>query len=152
MSKRAGLQITKAVCGTRDSSRDVTAWVRDQVRRNKLSLRLTQPFREIGGDPATGRRKKLVVNYRFGGNPRRLSQLEQYPIAFELELPPQGKSVSAREADRLLRGKTVKRCFRRGPSNLRVQFDDGTILDLRNRGQHLTATVSHGLQSRSSPA
>lgn len=147
MSKSIRLTISKAVCGAPGSSRDVTAWARSLVKQNKLSLRLSQPFEEIGGDPAFGRRKKLSIQYRLGGVARELSQTEEYPIAFELELPPQGRSVSARAAGRLLRGKTVRRCFRRGGSNLALEFNDGTILDLRSRGGQVQATLSEDIRS-----
>lgn len=143
MSKSIALQITKAKFGTPDSWRDVTAWVRGQTRHNKLSLRVSQPFKEIGGDPAFGRRKKLIIHYRLDGVPRQLSQVEDYPVGFELELPSQGRSVSARAANRMLHGKKVRRCFRCRSSNLVIQFEDGTTLGLGCRGGQVKATICH---------
>ena len=52
-----------------------------------LSLSLSQPFEEIGGDPASGQGKHLVIDYRLDDKPFRLLLEEQYPVAFDITLP-----------------------------------------------------------------
>jgi hypothetical protein len=84
---RDELQIDKAFIGAEGSWREVTALLQHQVKRGALSLTIAQPFEEIGGDPAWGQGKKLVIDYRFKGEPFRLLLEEQYPIAFEISLP-----------------------------------------------------------------
>lgn len=81
------LQIAKAKCGAENSWRDVTAYLQSKIKRNKLSVSISQPFREIGGDPIFGVRKRLIVNYKFEGKSRRLSLTEEYPVAFTIQIP-----------------------------------------------------------------
>ncbi len=78
----------KAVCGAMDSWCDVTAFLQENVSRNELSVSIRQPFQEIGGDPAPGKPKKLVIDYQFRGVAYRLSLEEEFPVAFTIELPP----------------------------------------------------------------
>jgi hypothetical protein len=82
-----GLQIDRAFCGAADSWCDVTPFFRGEVRGDSLSTDLTQPFDEIGGDPAPHSVKMLVVDYHFRGRPYRLLLDEQVPIAFRVRLP-----------------------------------------------------------------
>jgi hypothetical protein len=82
-----GLRIEKAVCGAKDSWRDVTAFLQDYVRGNTLAVDISQPFQEIGGDPAPSDGKKLLIDYRLNGASYRLSLEEAYPVAFRITLP-----------------------------------------------------------------
>jgi hypothetical protein len=87
VSVAEGLRIDKAVCGAKDSWRDVTQFLQEQVRGDTLSANISQPFQEIGGDPAPGQGKKLIIDYRLNGVSYRLSLEEQYPDAFTITLP-----------------------------------------------------------------
>ena len=87
VSAKAELRIEKAYCGAKDSWCDVTAFLRSRVSGETLSTKITQPYQEIGGDPAPGQVKNLVIDYRYGGRSFRLSLKEQYPVAFTVELP-----------------------------------------------------------------
>jgi hypothetical protein len=82
-----GLQIDKAFCGAEGSWRDVTAFVQSHIESNTLSVEISQPFEEIGGDPAFGKVKQLLIDYRFRGKPFRLLLEEQFPTAFTITLP-----------------------------------------------------------------
>jgi len=82
-----GLRIDKAVCGAKDSWRDVTAFLQDYVRGDTLSVNISQPFQEIGGDPAPNQGKRLIIDYRLNGASYRLSLEEEYPVAFAITLP-----------------------------------------------------------------
>jgi len=82
-----GLQIDKAYCGAQGSWRDVTSFLQRQLRGDGLSLNVSQPFEEMGGDPAWGRVKNLLIDYHFNGKPFRLLLEEQYPVAFTITLP-----------------------------------------------------------------
>lgn len=106
-----GLQIEKAVCGAQDSWRDVTAFLRDNVKGDALSMTISQPFQEIGGDPAWGQRKELIIDYRLHGATNRLSLAEQYPVAFTIEL-------GSAEALARSRGPLVSRSMPRIKANL----------------------------------
>jgi len=81
------LQIDKAVCGSGNSWRDVTAFLQGKVQGDTLSASISQPFDEIGGDPAWGQAKNLLIDYHFKGEGYRLSINEQYPVAFTIRLP-----------------------------------------------------------------
>lgn len=81
------LQISKAKCGAESSWRDVTAYLQSKIKGNKLSVSISQPFREIGGDPIFGVRKRLIVDYKLEGKSRRLSLTEKYPVAFTIKIP-----------------------------------------------------------------
>ena len=87
VSAEAALRIERAFCGSNGSWRDVTAFLQSQVRDDKLSVKISQPFREIGGDPAPGEIKHLIVDYRLSGTRYRLDLKEQGPVAFTVELP-----------------------------------------------------------------
>jgi hypothetical protein len=81
------LQIDKAFVGAKDSWRDVTMFLQDQIEQGALSVSIAQPFSSIGGDPAPGRVKNLIVDYHLNGQQRRLWLEEKYPVAFEVKLP-----------------------------------------------------------------
>ncbi len=86
-SVQGALQIEKAYFGAEGSWRDITAFLRSQVKDGTLSVSLSQPFEEIGGDPAFGRGKHLLVDYRLDGKPCRVLLEEEYPVAFTITLP-----------------------------------------------------------------
>jgi hypothetical protein len=86
-SVRAGLQIDQAYCGTEGSWRDVTPLLQHKLTSNILSATIEQPFDRIGGDPAPGQGKKLIIDYRYNGKSWRLLLKEQYPVAFRIDLP-----------------------------------------------------------------
>jgi len=81
------LEIDKAFLGTTDSWRDVSQFLRDQIERGSLSIRISQPFKEVGGDPAPGEVKTLLIDYHLNGRPYRLFLKEQFPVAFKVDLP-----------------------------------------------------------------
>jgi hypothetical protein len=87
VSAEAELRIEKAFCGAKGSWCDVTAFLQGKVKGDTLSAKISQPFREIGGDPAPGQGKNLIIDYRLNGVSFRLSLKEQYPVAFTIELP-----------------------------------------------------------------
>ena len=60
-----GLRILRAYYGVRGRTADVTEFVRRQVRRDSVSLMVTN--RTFGGDPAMGADKVLIVVYRYHG-------------------------------------------------------------------------------------
>jgi hypothetical protein len=55
------LQIDRAFIGATDAWRDVTAFLRRHVSGDALSVTISQPFTEIGGDPASGKGKNLIL-------------------------------------------------------------------------------------------
>jgi hypothetical protein len=87
VSAKAELRIEKAFCGAKGSWCDVTAFLQSKVKGETLSAKISQPYREIGGDPAPGQVKNLIIDYRYSGSSFRLSLKEQYPVAFTVELP-----------------------------------------------------------------
>jgi hypothetical protein len=87
VSAGAALRIEKAFCGAKGSWCDVTAFLQSKVHDDALSTKISQPFREIGGDPASGQVKHLIIDYRLNGALYRLALTEQYPVAFTVELP-----------------------------------------------------------------
>jgi hypothetical protein len=60
------------------------------VKGDTLNANISQPFNEFGGDPASGRGKTLVIEYRFRGQNKSLTLNEAYPVAFAVRLPEQG--------------------------------------------------------------
>lgn len=54
VSAESALRIEKALCGAKGSWRDVTPFMKSKVQGDTLSAKISQPFREIGGDPAPG--------------------------------------------------------------------------------------------------
>jgi hypothetical protein len=60
-----GLRILRAYYGVHGRTADVTEFVRRQVRRDSVSLMVTN--RTFGGDPAMGADKVLIVVYRYQG-------------------------------------------------------------------------------------
>jgi hypothetical protein len=90
------LRIDRAFIGTTDAWRDVTAFLRQHLSGDTLSVTIAQPFTVIGGDPASGKVKSLIVDYRLNGRAFRLSLEEQYPVAFTIQLPsPDAKAPGA---------------------------------------------------------
>jgi hypothetical protein len=87
VSAEAALRIQRAYCGAKDSWCDVTAYLQSKVHDDTLSTKISQPFREIGGDPAPGQVKHLIIDYRLNGASFRLVLKEQGPLAFTVELP-----------------------------------------------------------------
>ena len=87
LQARDTLQIDKAVLGAKDAWRDVTIFLQDKIDSDALSVSIAQPFDSIGGDPAPGRMKNLIIDYRVNGQPHRLWLEEQFPVAFRLNLP-----------------------------------------------------------------
>ena len=64
VSAQAELRIEKAYCGAKGSWGDVTAFMRSKVKGETLSVKIEQPFQQIGGDPAPGQVKSLIIDYR----------------------------------------------------------------------------------------
>lgn len=96
LQAKDALQIDKAFLGAKDAWCDVTSFLQDQIDRDALSVNIAQPFSSIGGDPAPGRVKNLIIDYRVNGQPHRLWLEEQYPVAFRVELPaPDGETPGA---------------------------------------------------------
>jgi len=60
-----GLRIVRAYYGVQGRTMDVTEFVRNQVRGNSVSILVAN--RALGGDPAIGADKVLIVVYRFQG-------------------------------------------------------------------------------------
>ena len=90
------LRIDRAFIGTTDAWRDVTAFLRQQLSGDALAVTIAQPFTEIGGDPASGKVKNLIVDYRLNGRAFRLWLEERYPVAFTIQLPsPNAKAPGA---------------------------------------------------------
>ena len=90
------LQIDRAFIGSTDAWRDVTAFLRQHLSGDALSVTIAQPFTGIGGDPAWGKVKNLIVDYRLNGRAFRLRLAEKYPVAFTIELPsPDAKAPGA---------------------------------------------------------
>ena len=81
------LQIDKAFLGAKDAWRDVTMFLEDQIDEGVLSVSISQPFSSIGGDPAPGRGKNLIIDYHLNGQQHRLWLEETYPVAFQVKLP-----------------------------------------------------------------
>jgi len=90
------LQVDRAFIGATDAWRDVTAFLRQHLSGDALSVTIAQPFTGIGGDPAFGKVKNLIVDYRLNGRAFRLWLVEKYPVAFTIELPsPDAKAPGA---------------------------------------------------------
>jgi hypothetical protein len=106
------LQIDKAYFGASGSWRDVTAFLRSQLKGEALSVDISQPFAGIGGDPSPGNPKHLLIDYRFNGVPFRLLLEEQYPVAFQVSLPsaeaaPPGKDPKSSAIMEQIKAKPV---------------------------------------------
>jgi len=90
------LQIDRAFIGATDAWLDVTAFLRRHLSGDALSVTIAQPFTEIGGDPASGKVKHLIVDYRRNGRAFRLWLVEKFPVAFTIQLPsPDAKAPGA---------------------------------------------------------
>jgi hypothetical protein len=87
VSAKAALRIERAYCGAKDSWCDVTTFLQRKVQGDTLSTKISQPYREIGGDPAPGQVKHLIIDYRLDGASYRLALTEKYPVAFTVEIP-----------------------------------------------------------------
>ena len=66
----SGLEILQGFFGTDGSWRDVTAVLRSSVRQDALQIIWQQPYSVVGGDPAFGKIKTLVVSYQIDGRTR----------------------------------------------------------------------------------
>jgi len=89
-------RITKAVFGAGGSWRDVTDVLQKHVSGGTLILDIRQPFGELGGDPAFGFVKSLIVEYRADGESHRVAMKESSPVAFALRLPSPDASAAGR--------------------------------------------------------
>ena len=63
----SGLKILQGFFGADGSWRDVTQVLQNSVRQNALHVSWQQPYSFIGGDPAFGKIKTLVVSYQMDG-------------------------------------------------------------------------------------
>jgi HEAT repeat protein len=71
------LEIVRAVYGTGDKSRDVTAIIRRQADNSRwISLASTSYNASFGGDPVPGHVKELKIQYRIDGKPGEASFAE----------------------------------------------------------------------------
>ncbi len=99
------LQIDRAFIGATDAWRDVTAFLRQHLSGDALSVTIAQPFTEIGGDPTPGKVKHLIVDYHLNGQAFRLLLEERYPVAFKIRLPsPDAKAPGADSKARAMVG------------------------------------------------
>jgi hypothetical protein len=64
---KKGMEIVQVVFGTNGIWRDVTDIVREQLVEGRWKADLHPPYSELGGDPAKGREKHLIVGYRLDG-------------------------------------------------------------------------------------
>jgi hypothetical protein len=67
---KKGLEIVQAVFGTDGIWLDVTATIRGQMKEGRWKTDLHRPFSELGGDPAKGRAKQVIVGYLLDGAPK----------------------------------------------------------------------------------
>ena len=65
-----GLIILQGVYGADGSWLDVTEVLRSSVKQNTLNISWHQPYSEVGGDPAYGRIKTLLISYQIDGKSR----------------------------------------------------------------------------------
>ncbi len=124
------LEIDKAFIGANDSWRDVTQFMQDQIDNGALSVDIAQPFTQVGGDPAPGKVKNLIVDYRLNGRAYRLCLKEQFPTAFEVSIPsPEAETPGANPDVTLLMDNISSFLNHAGPSRLLVQpARDNTFL------------------------
>ena len=87
VSATAELRIEKAYCGVKGSWCDVTGFLQSKVHGDTLSTKISQPFREIGGDPAPSQVKHLIIDYRLNGLSYQMALIEKNSVAFSVELP-----------------------------------------------------------------
>ena len=66
----SGLKILQGFFGADGSWRDVTKMLQDSVSQDALQILWPQPYSVIGGDPAFGKIKTLVVTYQIDGKTR----------------------------------------------------------------------------------
>lgn len=82
------LDILSGYCGANGSWRDVTGILQRSIKNDSLHVDWKQPYREIGGDPAFGKIKLLVIAFRLNGQNRiAVSQEENPPIGLVLSIP-----------------------------------------------------------------
>jgi hypothetical protein len=82
------LTIVQAVYGADGAWRDVTPVIQKMVQNNSLSVHIQQPYHEIGGDPAYGKSKHLLIGYRHKGKANVATVKEQNPpVGLQLTLP-----------------------------------------------------------------
>jgi hypothetical protein len=67
---KKGMQIVQAVFGTDGIWRDVTVIVQQGVTEDRWQVDLHFPYTELGGDPAKGKGKHLIIGYRLDGTPK----------------------------------------------------------------------------------
>lgn len=88
-----GLRILQAYCGAPGSWRDVTAVVQKSVKDNALQIAWKQPYDEIGGDPAFGKMKTLLVSYQIDGKKKMAAVNEDDGISLSLTIPGPGNAI-----------------------------------------------------------
>jgi len=87
-SNQTGLQILRAFCGADNSWQDVTDILQNSVKDNGLRISWQQPYRELGGDPAAGRIKMMVISYQIDGKTKiAVFQEENPPVGLRLIIP-----------------------------------------------------------------
>jgi len=87
VSANESLLIDRAYCGAEGSWRDIKGFLESKLKSGSLDVSLSQPFEQIGGDPAWGQVKHLLIDYHASGKPFRLLLKEEYPVAFAITLP-----------------------------------------------------------------
>ena len=95
------LQILQAFYGADGSWRDVTSILQKSVENNSLKVSWNQPYSEIGGDPAYGQVKTLIVSYRLDGVEKLATfREENFPVGLQAVIPTdnQGNSSSIQPA------------------------------------------------------
>ena len=75
----AALTIVKAVYGSEDAKKDVTALVAGMVKNQRLAVKVDNTA--LGGDPSFGKPKKLFVEYELGGKPLKMAADEGSMLA-----------------------------------------------------------------------
>jgi hypothetical protein len=82
------IEIIEAKCGSNQSWKDVTKIVQSNLTNNSLRINWQQPYREIGGDPAFGKVKVLLIVYRLNGDFKAaVFQEENPPIGLRATIP-----------------------------------------------------------------
>ena len=82
------IEIIEAKCGSNGSWKDVTKVVQSNLINNSIRINWQQPYREIGGDPAFGKVKVLLIVYRLNGNFKAdVFQEENPPIGLRATIP-----------------------------------------------------------------
>jgi beta-lactamase regulating signal transducer with metallopeptidase domain len=94
-----GLKILQGFFGADGSWRDVTEVLRKSVKQDALEISWPQPYSVIGGDPAFGRIKTLIVSYQMDNKTRIATFQEEEDGIFlglkatiSMSTPPKEKS------------------------------------------------------------